>query len=85
MYTGIVQGIASVRSITPNTGHTSIVLSSPPQLFGDIKAGASVAIDGTCLTVPQHDSDSASFDISEKTAALTTLKNLKVDDEVNVE
>ena len=85
MYTGIVQGIASVCSITPNAGHTSIVLSSHPQLFCDIKAGASVAIDGTCLTVTQHDSDSASFDISEKTAVLTTLKNLKVGDEVNVE
>lgn len=85
MYTGIVQSIASVRSISPHTGHTSISLSTPTELFGDIKTGASVAIDGTCLTVTQHDSDTVSFDISYKTAVLTTLKNLKVGDEVNVE
>lgn len=85
MYTGIVQGLASVRATTSHTGHKSITLTSHPQLFGDIKTGASVAIDGTCLTVTQHGPDTVSFDISEITAVLTTLKNLKVGDEVNVE
>ncbi|MCW2255797.1 riboflavin synthase [Providencia alcalifaciens] len=47
--------------------------------------GASVAINGTCLTVTKFTEDRVSFDISDFTADSTTLKLLRVEDEVNVE
>ncbi|MBI6548725.1 riboflavin synthase subunit alpha [Xenorhabdus lircayensis] len=50
-----------------------------------VAVGASVAIDGTCLTVTQFNGDRVYFDISDFTADATTLKFLSIGDEVNVE
>ncbi|WP_228385438.1 hypothetical protein [Pseudomonas helleri] len=61
MYTGIVQGTAQVTSIELDAGHTRIVLAHP--LFDTVDIGASVSVNGTCLTVTAYGSGTASFDI----------------------
>jgi len=85
MYTGIVQGISRLLSIIPNIGYTSICLSNEEHLFDNVQVGASVSVDGTCLTVTSFDSNVASFDISDRTTEITTLKTLKVGSLMNVE
>lgn len=85
MYTGIVQGTARVLSLHKETGHQRIVLVQDSPLFDNIDIGASVSVNGTCLTVTAYSSDSATFDISNRTAEITTLENLKVNDRVNIE
>ena len=48
--------------------------------------GASVACDGTCLTVVRHhDGDRADFDVMQQSLALTTLGTLQVGSRLNVE
>ncbi|WP_233420901.1 riboflavin synthase subunit alpha [Xenorhabdus nematophila] len=85
MYTGIVQGKEKILSINKNSGFSTLIVSNENNFFEDIITGASVAIDGTCLTVTQFSEDKISFDVSDFTANTTTLKFLSVGDEVNVE
>ena len=87
MYTGIVQGLEKVVDIHQGNGFITIVVSNENQFFQDVFIGASVAINGVCLTVTTIDQElnQIHFDISNVTLALTTLKSLQVGDEVNVE
>lgn len=85
MYTGIVQVTSAVLSVEYRQGYANIVISNRDRIFDDAKAGASVSIDGTCLTVTRCDTESASFDISDRTSEITTLKGVKAGDLVNVE
>lgn len=87
MYTGIVQGLEKVVDIRQENGFITIVVSNENQFFQDVFIGASVAINGVCLTVTTIDQklNQIHFDISDVTLALTTLKSLQVGDEVNVE
>ncbi len=87
MYTGIVQGLEKVVDIRQGNGLITIIVSNENQFFQDVFIGASVAINGVCLTVTTIDQklNQIHFDISDVTLALTTLKSLQVGDEVNVE
>ncbi|OTA21269.1 riboflavin synthase subunit alpha [Xenorhabdus beddingii] len=85
MYTGIVQGKESVLSLNKNNGFSTLIVSNHNHFFTDVTVGASVAIDGTCLTVTQFNDDNVAFDISDFTTDTTTLKFLAMGDEVNIE
>lgn len=87
MYTGIVQGLENIVAIEKGNGFITIIVSNQHHFFADVFIGASVAINGVCLTVTKIDTtlNQIHFDISDVTLALTTLKNLAAGDEVNVE
>lgn len=86
MFTGIVQGVATVARITDLPGLRSFTLQFPPGFAQDLGVGASVASDGVCLTVTRlHDGDAADFDVMQQSLALTTLGTLKEGDRINVE
>ncbi|MCT8343267.1 riboflavin synthase subunit alpha [Photorhabdus kleinii] len=85
MYTGIVQGKENVLSLEKREGFSTLTVSNNNHFFDDVPVGASVAINGTCLTVTQFKNDIVYFDISDFTADVTTLKILNVGDEVNIE
>lgn len=87
MYTGIVLGTETILSVQEHVGHRSIVVSNSQGFFDDVFLGASVAIDGTCLTVSQIDPNKAhvGFDVAAQTLQLTTLVNLQEQSIVNVE
>jgi riboflavin synthase len=90
MFTGIVQGIAQVHALTQRTGLTTFQLRFPPGFAEGLAIGASVAVDGTCLTVTElHEADgavhAASFDVMQQSLGLTTLAGLRAGSAVNVE
>lgn len=87
MYTGIVLGTEKIQSIEQHDGYITILVNNSQGFLDDVFIGASVAIDGTCLTVTaiHPDKKLVSFDISDVTLSLTTLGFLKVDDLVNIE
>jgi riboflavin synthase len=87
MFTGIVQGVATVARITDRPGLRSFTLQFPAGFAQGLEIGASVASDGVCLTVTTlHDSsDAADFDVMQQSLNLTTLGALKVGDRINVE
>jgi riboflavin synthase len=86
MFTGIVQGVAEVRALQGRPGLVSFTLQFPPGFGAGLEIGASVAVDGVCLTVTALDGpDAASFDVMQQSLALTTLAGLRVGGRVNVE
>ncbi len=86
MFTGIVQGIAEVAQLDERPGLRSFTLQFPPGFAKGLDIGASVAVDGVCLTVTAlHGSDAADFDVMQQSLSLTTLARLKPGSRINVE
>ncbi|RYL26564.1 MULTISPECIES: riboflavin synthase subunit alpha [Acinetobacter] len=87
MYTGIVLGTEKIHRIDKHQGYTTIFVENRQNFLDDVFIGASVAIDGTCLTVTGMNEEKTlvSFDISDLTLSLTTLGHLKENSLVNVE
>ncbi|MEH0165963.1 riboflavin synthase subunit alpha [Roseateles microcysteis] len=86
MFTGIVQGLASVSAITERPGLRTFTLQFPSGFCEGLEIGASVASDGVCLTVTQlHEGDRADFDVMQQSLNLTTLSGLTQGSRINVE
>jgi riboflavin synthase len=91
MFTGIVQGIATVAQAIDRPGLRSFRLQFPAGFGDGLAIGASVAVDGTCLTVTAlHPgdgaaTDAADFDVMQQSLALTTLAALSAGSRINVE
>lgn len=85
MFTGIVQGLVPVLGIE-NEANLSRVELKMGELASGIELGASVAVNGTCLTVTRaSDSGAVCFDIINETLNTTNLGALRVGHSVNVE
>ncbi len=86
MFTGIVQGVATVARLEDRSGLRSFTLRFPPGFGEGLAIGASVATDGVCLTVTALEGpDAARFDVMQQSLALTTLGALAEGSRVNVE
>jgi riboflavin synthase len=90
MFTGIVAGLARVQNVVDQPGLRTFHLSFPPGFAAGLALGASVAVEGVCLTVTRlHEAvgevQGADFDVMQQSLALTTLGRWRAGDEVNVE
>lgn len=86
MFTGIVQGKATVVSAEVNQGVMRLVVDfGHIQRLEGLKTGASIAINGTCLTVVAFSGSQVSFDLIAETLRLTNLSEVSVGSEVNFE
>lgn len=79
MFTGIVEGRGTVRT----AGRRLVVDCG--DVARDAAIGASIAVNGVCLTVVDRDADALAFDLSEETLARTGLGRLAEGDGVNLE
>tara|TARA_B100001564_G_scaffold349355_1_gene352381 strand:- start:1703 stop:2311 length:609 start_codon:yes stop_codon:yes gene_type:complete len=83
MFTGIVQGVGTVvKVIEKQTIHT-LRIEIPDT--NDLAIGASVSIDGACLTAVKIQDSVVDFDVIPETLHRTTLAHLSSDSKVNVE
>jgi riboflavin synthase len=80
MFTGIVEERGSVRGLAG--GRLTVACGVVTR---DSAIGASVAVNGTCLTVIENDGSSLAFDLSEETLDRTTLRDLEPGSFVNLE
>jgi len=87
MFTGIVQGVATVEAVVDRPGLRSFTLAFPPAFDDGLAIGASVACDGVCLTVTALHAGGgrADFDVMQQSLGLTTLGTLGVGSRLNVE
>jgi len=85
MYTGIIQACLPINALKKLPGLLSFSLILPEELMFNIKTGASVSIDGVCLTVTKIFEDEIFFDAMQETLNLTTLGKLETGTKVNVE
>lgn len=84
MFTGLVANACSVVSVddSESVRRLSIALG---ELSAGLETGASVAINGVCLTVAMIDDGLASFDVVPATVSVTNLNSLHSGSLVNVE
>ncbi|MFC1930291.1 riboflavin synthase [Chloroflexota bacterium] len=80
MFTGIVEEIGIVRTISPNTLTTEAV-----RVLGGVKNGDSIAVNGVCLTVIHFDNRSFTVNLMPETLKRTNLGKLRPGDPVNLE
>lgn len=85
MFTGIVKGIATVAAIEKRAGLYTLSLRFPEGFDEGLEIGASVAVDGTCLTVTGRSEGVAAFDVMQESLARTTLIDLDAGSRINVE
>ena len=83
MFTGIVQGKGRIEAIVDGTTIRTLSIELPNT--NDLAIGASVAINGVCLTATQIDGPVVNFDVIQETLQRTTIGELVVGSEVNVE
>ncbi len=80
MFTGIVEEIGKITSIRPKK---LTVLAN--KVLEGVELGASIAVNGVCLTVTDFTTQSFSAGVMPETLERTNLSILKTGDEVNLE
>lgn len=87
MFTGIVQGLAKVESVVEKSQLNRICIAFPEDSLSNLTRGASIAINGCCLTVTEFstDEDKAWFDVMTESLRVTNLGHLNTGDFVNFE
>ena len=84
MFTGIVAGTGKISSISGEDVIRFVIDFSSVPTDG-LVTGASVSVDGVCLTVVEINSPNISFDAIPETLEKTTLGTKRVGDNVNLE
>lgn len=86
MFTGIVQAVATIDNVVDNKGIRRFEIEFPGGFCRGLEIGASVSIDGVCLTVTHLVSDTrAAFDVMIQSLNVTTLGEYSVGYQVNAE
>ena len=85
MFTGIVQELAPLLDLVREPGLVRLELGLSPERRAGLVGGASVAVNGTCLTVSRLDGPGVGFDVIDETLQRTNLGALGPGDRVNVE
>jgi riboflavin synthase len=85
VFSGIVKAKGRVRALAEQKGDRQIVIGAPPALIEHLQIGASVAVNGVCLTAVARTADSFTADVSRATLGVTTLGLLEIGSDVNLE
>ena len=86
MFTGVVEGIARVKSISKSRkGANSVIRVTLGKLGRGLKIGDSVCVSGACLTVTKLSKGEADFELVAETIHRTSFGSLKAGDFVNIE
>ena len=84
MFTGLIEGIGTVRSVVRKRG--SIILSiAPPGTIKTLKVNDSISVDGVCLTVIRKTQKQFAVQAVEETLLKSALGGLKSGSRVNLE
>lgn len=85
MFTGIVHGCYPVSAIKKGPASLHFGIKCPEEISAGLTLGASVAVDGVCLTVCEITGSDIFFDVMQETLNLTTLDTLSLERRVNIE
>lgn len=84
MFSGIVETIGIITRIVLENGCKQFTIA-PTMVFADLTVGASVSINGICLTITAFTTDTFCVTAVPETLRLTNLNQLQVNDIVNLE
>jgi riboflavin synthase len=91
MFTGIVQTTGTLVSIEEQQALKKMAVSVPAVCLEQLNIGASIAVNGVCLTVTQFETahndvvGQVYFDVIDETLRLTNLGSIKQREQVNIE
>ena len=84
MFTGIVEELGHVVALEPGADSARLTVDGP-LVTADAVHGASIAVNGVCLTVVEHGAGTFTVDVMAETLARSSLGDLAVGDRVNLE
>jgi riboflavin synthase len=84
MFTGIVEELGWVSAVESGEDSARLRLRGP-MVTSDARHGASIAVNGVCLTVVEHGGDEFSVDVMAETLRRSSLGALRPGDRVNLE
>ncbi|BCG46428.1 Riboflavin synthase eubacterial/eukaryotic [Citrifermentans bremense] len=84
MFTGLIETVGELVSIEKRGASGSLTVKTSLPL-DEVPIGASIAVNGACLTVVRKGGGAVTFDISPETIDRTGFKNLKSGSPVNME
>lgn len=84
MFTGIIEAISKVKSISGNGSYNRLVLESP-SFYSEINPGDSISVCGICLTAEKINKSSIFFSVMKDTIQKTSISFLKSGNIVNIE
>ena len=85
MFTGLVEDVGTIAEVAPVPGGGARIAVRTRLPEDDLVHGASVAVDGACLTVVDRKDATFSADVSLETLRRTTLGDRRPGDAVNLE
>ena len=83
MFTGIVQGTGKIVDVIQGETIKSFKIEVPNT--DALEIGASISVDGVCLTATSIENNVVSFDVIQETLNRTTLGQLELNEIVNIE
>ncbi|NVM22060.1 MAG: riboflavin synthase [Desulfobacterales bacterium] len=84
MFTGIIEGLGTVKSVVRTAGGVSMDIQADLAL-DDVLIGDSISVSGACLTAVHVQRDAFTVDMAPETLSKTTLGQIRVGDKVNLE
>ena len=85
MFTGIVSDKDHVQKIIKSKDYVSLIIKAPKGFSKNLTKGASVSVNGVCLTVKKGKTDILEFDVIEETLQKSNLKDISKSSKVNLE
>lgn len=76
MFTGLIRHLGTLESRSPRPGGARLRIAAPADLLERAGSGASIAVNGACLTSVAVDGRAWEADLSEETLQRTTLGRL---------
>jgi riboflavin synthase len=83
MFTGLIEAVGEVLTFEQVPGGARLVVAT--SLGSSLQVGESLAVNGVCLTVVEHNDHAAAFDLGPETSRVTALGTLAPGSQVNLE
>ena len=85
MFTGIIQAVGEIARLDKAPQHARVVINTNTLPMQDVSLGDSISVNGVCLTAIELSKNSFAADVSAETLVRTTLGELAVGSQVNLE
>src|ERR1035437_3357928 len=85
MFTGLIRHLGTLEARSSRPGGARLRVAAPVDLLARAESGASIAVNGVCLTSVSVDGRAWEADLSEETLAKTTLGRLALGSKVQLE
>ncbi len=85
MFTGLIRHLGSLEARSSRSGGARVRIASPQVVLDRAEEGASIAVNGCCLTAVARDGRAWEADLSEETLLKTTLGQVKLGSKLHLE